>query len=245
MIIINADDWGRSRIDTDAALSCWRSGRVTSVSAMVFMEDSRRAAELAGDEGIDVGLHLNFSQAFTGRVPAGTLQKHHDRIVRFLALGKYAQIFYNPVLRREFRHDFRAQLEEFQRLYGKDPSHFDGHHHLHLSSNLLLDRLIPKGAKVRRNFSFWPGEKDLLNRSYRRVVDALLARRFVLTDFFFALSQCLRVDRLERIATLARAATVELMTHPAKTSERACLMSEAYRAMLGGLKTGAYSSLRK
>lgn len=63
MIIVNADDWGRSRSETDAALFCYRKGRITSVSAMVFMEDSDRAADLAKDEGIDVGVALEFESA--------------------------------------------------------------------------------------------------------------------------------------------------------------------------------------
>ncbi len=143
MLIVNADDWGRTRTETAAALCLYRQGRITSVSAMVFMEDSHRAADLAKDEGIDAGLHLNFSQGFTGRVPGWPLRKHHDRIARFLSISKYALIFYNPGLRREFLYDYQAQLEEFQRLYGRAPSHFDGHQHMHLCTNMLLNRVIP------------------------------------------------------------------------------------------------------
>src|SRR5437868_14435949 len=40
---LNADDWGRSGAETDAALRCYKGGRITSVSAMVFMQDSERA----------------------------------------------------------------------------------------------------------------------------------------------------------------------------------------------------------
>ncbi len=35
MLIINADDFGRSAAETDAALRCYRTARLTSVSAMV------------------------------------------------------------------------------------------------------------------------------------------------------------------------------------------------------------------
>jgi predicted glycoside hydrolase/deacetylase ChbG (UPF0249 family) len=49
MLIINADDWGRSVAETDAALRCYREGRITSVNAMVFMQDSERAARLTKD----------------------------------------------------------------------------------------------------------------------------------------------------------------------------------------------------
>jgi chitin disaccharide deacetylase len=62
VLIINADDWGRSVAETDAAFKCYRGGRITCVSAMVFMHDSGRAAELAKANELDVGFHLNFSE---------------------------------------------------------------------------------------------------------------------------------------------------------------------------------------
>ena len=77
---INADDWGRSRAETDAAWSCYEQGRITSVSAMVFMEDSERAAELANDAGIDAGLHLNLTQRFSGGMSVRSLSEQHDRV---------------------------------------------------------------------------------------------------------------------------------------------------------------------
>ena len=60
MLIINADDWGRSQAETDAALRCYQGGRITSVSAMVFMADSERAAELAKEKRIGRGLASEF-----------------------------------------------------------------------------------------------------------------------------------------------------------------------------------------
>ena len=65
MLIVNADDWGRDRLTTDRILDCVTAGAVSAVSAMVFAEDSERAAALALDRSIDVGLHLNFTSPFT------------------------------------------------------------------------------------------------------------------------------------------------------------------------------------
>jgi predicted glycoside hydrolase/deacetylase ChbG (UPF0249 family) len=243
MIIINADDWGRSRIETDTALSCHRKGRITSVSAMVFMVDSRRAADIATDTGIDVGLHLNLSERFTDVSLVGLLQNYHNQIVRFITLNKYTFLLYNPVLRKQFQYIYQAQVEEFIRLYGKPPSHIDGHQHKHLCTNILLNKVIPAGEKVRRNLSFWPGDKVFLNRMYRRLVDQWLARRYQLTDYFFALSHCLQTNGMIRVAELSQSAIVEVMTHPSKTNEYAYLMSDDYLAMLCNLEKGTYSSL--
>src|SRR6266496_591976 len=155
MLIINADDWGRSVRETDAAFRCYKKGRVTSVSAMVFMADSERAAELAKEDNLEVGLHLNFTEKFTAPGITTTLANYHNRIVRFLTRNRYSQVLYNPFLRREFSYSYQAQADEFARLFGKAPSHIDGHHHMHLCGNLLFSNVIPAGMKMRRNFSFW------------------------------------------------------------------------------------------
>jgi predicted glycoside hydrolase/deacetylase ChbG (UPF0249 family) len=243
MIIVNADDWGRSRPETDAAMSCFLKGRITSTTAMVFMEDSERAANLAKDVEIDVGLHLNLSQKFSGTSPKELLSKHHNSVVRFLTVTKYSQLIYNPVLREQFRHTFLAQLEEFIRLYRRMPSHIDGHHHKHLCSNMLLDNIIPPREIVRRNFSFLPEEKSFFNRAYRKMVDKYLSRNYRITDYFFALSHFLSPDCLTRITRLADDCVVELMTHPGQPEEFACLMSDSYKAFLGRIPSGTFASL--
>ena len=243
MIIINADDWGRCREETDAALSCYEAGRITSVSAMVFMEDSERAAELAKGVGLDVGLHLNLSQRYNGHVGSARVTDAQERIVRFMTRSKYSVLFYHPFLRTQFGGVYQAQVDEFLRLYGKPPSHVDGHQHKHLCANMLIDEVIPRGQRVRRSFSFWPGEKGLVNRGYRSVVDEWLHRRYRITDSFFSLELCLKTKRLMRVAQLAKVSELELMTHPANAVEYAHLMGSVYGAMLEDLKKGSHANL--
>jgi predicted glycoside hydrolase/deacetylase ChbG (UPF0249 family) len=241
MLIINADDLGRSSSETDAALKCHENGSVTSVSAMVFMADSERAAALAKESDLDVGLHLNFTERFTAGASPGLLADYHVRIVRFLTGNKYSQLLFNPFLRQEFSYSYEAQAEEFVRLFGKPPSHVDGHHHMHLCSNLLLSKVIPGGTKMRRNFSFWPGEKSRLNRGYRGLVDSWLARRYRLTDYFFDLTYCIREKKLDRVATLAKSSNVEIMTHPIVEGEMEYLMSDECQVMMERLEMGGYA----
>ena len=231
MLTINADDWGRSRRETDITRTCHALGTVTSVSAMVYMKDSERAAEIARKEGVDAGLHLNFTEAFTGDAPT-RLQEAHSRIARFLRRNKYALLFYNPLLRNAFRYVYSTQADEFQRLYGCPPTRFDGHQHMHLASNMLFDRIIPGGARVRGTFSFQIGEKGVANRSYRACVQWWVARAYATTDYFFALSRCLECKNLDRALKLAATAQVELMTHPIQADEYAHLTSDAFRSLL-------------
>ena len=242
MLIINADDWGRSVAETDAALTCFRKRRITSVSAMVFMEDSERAAKLAKNYQLDdVGLHLNFSEEFADKSCWETLKEAQGRIIRFLKRTKYAQLLYNPFLRKTFAYSYHAQVHEFVRLFERSPSHIDGHHHMHLCANLLLSKLVPTDMKLRRNFSFGPDEKSLLNRAYRGVVDCWLARRHRLPDYFFDLTQCIQENKLDRVIALAKSNDVELMTHPVVKAETDYLLSDEYRLMLERLEAGDYA----
>lgn len=243
MLIINADDFGRSRLTTDRILSCYKQGSVTSTSAMVFMEDSQRAADLAREYSIDAGLHLNFTQELTQRIHGSLLCDYHDRIVGFLTGNKYNFLIYNPALRKQFEYVFQVQLEEFERLYGTSPSHIDGHHHMHLCANMLIETIIPEGQKVRRNFSFARGEKSSLNRMYRAVIDKWLARRYLMTDYLFSLSERIKTGRLARAFELAKVSCVELETHPELAEEFEWLMGNACVQAVSNLQRGTYAQL--
>jgi len=116
MLIINADDWGRSREETDVALSCWQQGTLSSVTAMVFMKDSERAASLAKKANLNVGLHLNLIEPFTCTNAPSLVKKDQERVRRFLRRGKFALILYNPFLCQAFRRVYEAQATEFRRL---------------------------------------------------------------------------------------------------------------------------------
>ena len=243
MLIINADDWGGWESATDAALACFRKGCITSVTAMVFMADSARAASLARETGMDVGLHLNLDTPFTGGNCPENARRRHNSVCRWLRSGKYAQVLFNPFLSKHFHETFKAQVVEFERLYGRKPSHVDGHHHLHLCANMLWGNIIPERQKVRRNFSFWPGQKSFLNRAYRSWVDKRLTRRHRTTDYFFALSGCFNSAGFARIAEVAASTNVELMTHPEKPEEYNWLMGDKARTLAGSLRLCSYAQL--
>lgn len=243
MLIINADDWGRSKKETDITLSCFNTNRITSVTAMVFMEDSDRAAHIANDTGIDVGLHLNFDIPFTLPNCSNAILKSHNAITKHLSGNKFKQILYNRKLKVHFKDVFSAQYEEFIRLYGKDPSHIDGHHHMHLCMNMLWDRILPKGSKIRRNFSFKLFEKDPLNYLYRKCTDCILLKRHVVTDYFYALPQLIREQKFDNIIELSKTMYVEIMTHPINKNEFNFLMSPSCLYKINTTITGSYSNI--
>jgi predicted glycoside hydrolase/deacetylase ChbG (UPF0249 family) len=219
LLIINADDWGRDQDTTDRILDCVVRQTVSSVSAMVFMEDSERAALIARERGTDAGLHLNFTTEFSASNVSRRLAEHQQRIAAYLLRRRFNQIVFHPGLRRSFEYVVTAQRDEFLRLYGAQAQRLDGHHHMHLCANVLLGGLLPPGTVVRRNFSFRRGEKGLTNRLYRQAVDHRLARRHRIVDFLFSLPPFEPQNRLDRICSLARQFVVEVETHPAHVAE--------------------------
>ena len=226
VLVLNADDWGRDLETTERTLECFVRGALSSVSAMVFMEDSERAATIAREREIDAGLHLNLTTPFSAsNCPARLLDYQHT-LARYLRRHRLAQVVFHPGLARSFEYVVAAQRDEFLRLYGVQPERLDGHHHMHLCSNVLLGRLLPAGTLVRRNFSFEPGEKSFYNRLYRRGVDRLLARRHRVVDYFFSLQPLEAPARLESIFSLASEFAVEVETHP--------INPEEYRLLAGG-----------
>lgn len=218
-LIINADDWGRDHETSERIFKCFRRGSVSSVSAMVFMEDSERAAAMSRESGIDAGLHLNFTTPFSGpNCPALLVECQHE-LATYLLRHPLARGFFNPWLIHSFEYVVAAQLDEFRRLYGADPARLDGHHHMHLCANVLFKGLLPSGTIVRRNFTFQRGEKSVCNRMYRKALDLTLASRYQIVDFLFSLAPLGPPGRLQRIFSLARGFIVELETHPVNPDE--------------------------
>lgn len=234
-LIINADDFGRDRANTERIRECIRCGGISSVSAMLFMQDSERAASLAREQGIDAGLHLNLTTPFSAARAPALLSEHQERLARYLCRHRLARLIYHPSLSASFEYVVRKQLDEFRRLYGEQPGRIDGHHHMHLCANVLMARLLPAGTVVRRNFSFLPGEKSWLNRSYRSFVDRMLARRHRLTDYFYSLPPLQPAGRLERIFLLAREFVVEVETHPIHPAEHRFVAGGEMLRLAGGM----------
>jgi nucleoside-diphosphate-sugar epimerase len=236
LLIVNADDWGRDPENTDRILNCVLCGTVSSVSAMVFMEDSERAAAIAQERGIDAGLHLNFTNQFSRSGTSSLLIEHQQRLSRFLRRNRLAPLLFHPGLTNSFEYVVSAQLDEFRRIYGEGPNRVDGHHHMHLCANVVLRKLIPSGIVVRRNFTFLPGEKGFFNRKYRQLVDNKLRQRHSLTDFFFALPPLEPPDRLRKIFSLARQFVVEVETHPVNPQEYQFLTNGGIFRLAGDLQ---------
>jgi predicted glycoside hydrolase/deacetylase ChbG (UPF0249 family) len=245
LLVVNADDWGRNYETTARTLECARHGTISSVSAMVFMQGSERAAGIARARGIDAGLHLNFTTPFSASCAPTRLSEHQHRLSNYLSWQRLSQCVFHPGLAASFEYVVKAQLEEFSRLYGRKADRIDGHHHMHLCANVLFGGLLPAGTIVRRNFSFAPGEKSWGNRFYREIVDRVLARKHPLVDYFFSLLPLDPSSRLDRMFSLARRSVVELETHPINSEEYRFLTGREFRRLVEDLQVAPrYPALR-
>jgi chitin disaccharide deacetylase len=224
LLIVNADDWGRDAHTTGRILDCALRETISSVSAMVFMSDSERAAGIAREHGIDAGLHLNLTTPFSApHCPPGLVERQQE-LARYLLRHPIARAIFNPGLVRSFQYVVAAQIDEFRRLYGKEPDRIDGHHHMHLCANVLLGDLLPKGTLLRRYFSAEPGEKSVRNGLFRKLTRIAVAHRHRVVDFFFSLPP-IESRRLGHIFTLSQQYVVEIETHPANIEEYQFLMT--------------------
>jgi len=243
MLIITADDYGKTRHATDNINKCFSSKRITSASAMVFMEDSERAASIALKTSLEVGLHLNFTEPFTSCNIPLTLRDHHNKIVSYLAGNKFSQVIYNPFLGDSLKYLFQAQYDEFLRLYGKPPDFYNGHHHMHLCANILASNIIPKGLRLRGTFTFEYGEKNPINILYRRILNVWISKKYISTDTFFSIDPIQNYERLRNIINRAAKETVEIEVHPENPEETEFLLSDQYKSLIDSVHTGCFSNL--
>ena len=116
MLVVNADDFGRSPGINRGILRAHVDGIVTSASLMVrYPEGAESAAAAAGSHpDLGVGLHLDLAEWEYG---AGGWRCRYEVVPTD-----------DPVA---VRRELDAQLTRFRELLGVDPTHIDSHQHVH------------------------------------------------------------------------------------------------------------------
>lgn len=246
LLIVNADDLGITAEVTDAILRCHAAGAVTSSTAMVFMDDSARAARLAAGASIPVGLHLNLNEPFSGVGIPPQVRKRQARLASHLKRPSWRWWIYQPRIQRVVDACITDQLTQFRVAYGAEPTHLDGHQHVHTLPNVLASRALPTGMRMRPTFTYARGEKSARNRLVRSAVNAAIDLRFVRPRHLFSVREpgsdrCIGMTpaMLER----ARVASVEVMTHPGWSDEHDLLLSVPWLEAMASRRVGSYRDL--
>jgi hopanoid biosynthesis associated protein HpnK len=132
-LIVNADDFGRSRSINQAVVRAHREGILTTASLMVNGGAVDDAVKLAREHPrLGVGLHLSLvcgrSTLKPTQIP-GLVDDHHRFSNHPVCAGM--RYFLRRSLRPQLRHELAAQFAKF-RTTGLRLDHVNGHLHLHL-----------------------------------------------------------------------------------------------------------------
>lgn len=207
---------------------------------MMFMVDSERAAGLAKTSGIPVGLHVNLSQQYDGPnvsrevvvVQAALVRKFRPR-----RIPKTGYRIYPGRWRRSDRvtvaasHAIETQLAEFRRLYGKSPTHIDGHHDVHLCASVWPSAALLTGVPIRNTHRYYVRERGLRQRF--AFPEVCISMQDVVSSEGRVLHETLQRDDVN---------SVEVSQHP-NLGERAYLLSETWLTFVKRIRTGSFLDL--
>ena len=206
LLIVNADDLGRSEGINRGVFDAHERGVVTSATLMVgFPAAELAAAELARHPRLGVGLHVTLTGA-APTLPPGEVPSLVDAAGR---LPRKPDVM-GEVDPRELLAEVRHQLELFCRMTGRMPTHLDSHHHSHrlpVVLGVLLEVAAEHRLPVRRS------SPEIL----RRAVAAGLRTTDRFEERFFGEDATLGV-LLEIVRGLPPGVT-ELMCHPGYADE--------------------------
>jgi predicted glycoside hydrolase/deacetylase ChbG (UPF0249 family) len=236
-VIVNADDYGVNRNVTETTLECFEDGVISSTTAMVWMSDSDRAAKLARQRNLPVGLHLNLTLPFNSTlVPEPVRERQHALVPH---LSRRARGGTRVLQRRPTKllaDVVREQLARFAELYGP-PTHIDGHHHIHLDPWVI--ELLPADVPLRAPLRHPRSADRQIRRDHRK------RRPAAVSDVTFAFEHLHPALGGEGFSALTHPAfeVIEVMAHPTGPGQRTALGSDVWRATLARLRTGSYASL--
>ncbi len=114
VLIVNADDFGRSPGVNGGVIRSHEEGIVTSATLMVRWPGAEEAAAYAQRSSLSVGLHLDLGE---------WEHREGEWHARYEVLATWTA--------DTVAEEIGRQLERFEQLVGRPPSHLDSHQHVH------------------------------------------------------------------------------------------------------------------
>ena len=128
LLIVNADDFGRSAGIDDGIVRAHREGIVTSATFMTNAPSTDHAAVLArATPTLDIGVHLVLTYARPLSNPARIRSLVRDDG----SFWRPAELLARRIDRTEALTEYRAQYVRARELVGREPTHVDTHHWIH------------------------------------------------------------------------------------------------------------------
>jgi len=206
LLIVNADDLGRSEGINAGTFEAHSRGLVTSATLMVNFPASRSAGAALGDyPKLGVGLHL----AFSGGVPTLAPEQVPSLVDESGRLPAKPDGL-EGAAPAEILAEVKAQLQRFQELTGRLPTHLDGHHHCHRRPDVfeaVLQVAAELGVPVRD-----PGPPLT-----RRLEEAKIPTTDTFVNRFYG--DEVQLEILLAILLFLGPGTTELMVHPGHSDD--------------------------
>lgn len=140
-LIINADDFGYTRANTEGIVEGYRKGIVRSTTAlcnMPWLEYGRDLAKDCPDLGVGVHLTLTLGRSLTG------VKSFTDAQGNFLSKKDIGSASLDM---EEVYNEWKAQIERYIQVFGHIPTHLDSHHSVHDLSESLRDVALKLGKE--------------------------------------------------------------------------------------------------
>ena len=198
-LIVNADDWGLTRGVSDGILAAHRHGIVSSTTVLVTAPLDRELVARVRDSGLGVGIHVNLTLG----TPLTRGRSLVDGDGRFVRDARRAAA---RATASDIRAEVEAQVQRFESVIKRPPTHVDTHHHVGLHPpvrEVVLEVACALGVAVR--------SQDPAARARAR------AARLRTPDHFFGESgpdAYWSLDRTVRHLRELREGVSEFMCHP-------------------------------
>jgi predicted glycoside hydrolase/deacetylase ChbG (UPF0249 family) len=137
-LVINADDFGYCPKRNQGIIDCYLKNAITNATLLVNALYVEHAVDLALKHGLPLGLHFNITEG----KPVSSIERINSIIdsKNGLFLGKFGlreALLNNKTNQEHILIELNAQIDRFKQLTGKNPTHVDGHHHIHVHSQVV------------------------------------------------------------------------------------------------------------
>ncbi len=179
-LIVNADDFGRSRSINQAVIRAHNEGILTTASLMVNEPAFEEAVQLAkANPRMGTGLHLTLlcgHSALTAEQIPGLVNGQREFTDNPAAAG--FRYFFRKQLREQLRSEIHAQFRKFRET-GLPIDHINGHLHLHLHPTvftILMQDAADLGIeRLRLTFDpFWLNLRIASGQFFYRAFHAII-----------------------------------------------------------------------
>ncbi len=207
-LIVNGDDFGFSPGQNLGIIKAHKEGILTSTTALAngeYLLEGMEAAALCPDLGIGVHLTMDLGKPV---LPPLSVPSLVDEKGQFKKYQEHLPLVINH---HELHAEWTAQIEKIRSL-GVEPTHLDGHHHLHLHKDVIAVtmRLAMEYDLPIRYLPLYHGEEEieLLKKHKIKMIQGL-------ADFYNDTVSEEYFLNFRSNHTFHDGDTVELMCHPA------------------------------